>query len=390
MRGIRGAGPLVSLLLLAGAVTLPGAVRAGGGPASALSPSLRAHIDRIAEEALKNGPVPGVALTVVRGDQVLYQKAYGYADQENRLPMGTNSQVFLGSTGKGFTALAVMQLVEQGKVNLDAPVQSYLPFFGTNDPGGARITVRHLLSHTSGVTPGPNLDDRWPGPLEQDVRQASRGLRFVNDPGRVFDYQTLNFAAAGLIVEQVSGLPYREYVRRNLLAPLNMPLTGFAPNFPGPARTLVGYPEENGQLQRVVLTRTEGYSEGASPAGPTWVSTAEDLTNYLTMLLGGGTFRGRRVISAASLAEMQRPQVETDGPTERYGLGWLISTRFGRTSVYHPGSEGIGGSYLYLVPGQKLAIGVLYNGTSDNPATRGLARRVADTLLNRVPEPQAP
>src|SRR5688572_3349558 len=185
-----------------------------------------AAIDAYVEAQMKDIRLPGVALGIIRGDQIVYLKGYGVADPSGRA-VTPQTPFWLASLAKPVTALAVMQLVESGKVELDAPVQRYLPYFRLADEqAAAALTVRHLLNHTSGISRATG-DEKFPSQAsfdwtpEQRVRELSDNA--VTHPvGATFEYSNVNYAILGLIVETVSGQSFESYVQEHIFNPLEM------------------------------------------------------------------------------------------------------------------------------------------------------------------------
>ena len=169
--------------------------------------------------------IPGVALAVVKGDRIVYLKGYGSADSSGRA-VTPQTPFVIGSIAKPFTALAVLQLMEAGKLQLDAPVQRYLPWFQVADrQASAQITVRHLLNQTSGIPQGPTLVTlTWPNDddaIERHVRLLA-GAQLNGHPGSSFTYANGNYVTLGAIVQSVSGVSYEDYIRQQIFAPLEM------------------------------------------------------------------------------------------------------------------------------------------------------------------------
>ncbi len=228
-----GCGMAASMLCLAALARL-------GQPASALAapPGLAEPVERSAdgttydaidmylERELPRLKVPGAALAVVDGDRIVHTHGFGQADARGDAPL-PQTPFFIGSITKSFTALAVMQLVEAGAVDLDAPVQRYLPWFRVAAAqASARMTVRHLLNQTSGLpmstgwTPLADFDSR-PDASERQAR-ALATQRLNRPVGAAFEYSNMNYNLLGLIVEAVSGQRYADYVRTRILQPLDM------------------------------------------------------------------------------------------------------------------------------------------------------------------------
>ena len=178
-------------------------------------------IDAYIEGQMRRLKIPGVALAIVEGDRIVYRRGFGHARPGGEAPTPQTPFV-LGSTTKSFTALAVMQLVEAGKIELDAPVQRYLPWFRVADPqASAQMTVRHLLNQTSGLpmlagmSLLADLDDS-PGAAERQARALST-LKLTRPVGAAFEYSNLNYNLLGLIVEAASGESYADYIQRPYL-----------------------------------------------------------------------------------------------------------------------------------------------------------------------------
>lgn len=207
-------------LLLAGLFSFPVNTRASGGEIDIEA------IEAYVTDQVRVDRIPGLALGIVKGDQIVYLKGYGRADPSGR-PVTPQTPFLIGSVTKAFTALAVMQLVEAGKVELDAPVQRYLPWFRVADPqASAQITIRHLLNQTSGISQYATMATMtW---FDQDDLALERHVRFLENVelnrqvGQSYEYSNANYGVLGLIVQAVSGLSYEEYIRQSIFTPLDM------------------------------------------------------------------------------------------------------------------------------------------------------------------------
>ncbi|MCG3756880.1 serine hydrolase [Amycolatopsis sp. Poz14] len=273
------------------------------------------------------------------------------------------SPFLLGSLSKSFTATAVMQLVDAGKVGLDTPITAYLPWFrtaGSNDP----ITVRQLLNQTSGLpTEAGTVDLYEPETtLEQRVR-ALADVVPVSRPGTAFHYCNKNYATLGLLVEQVSGQSYADYLKAHVLAPLGMNRT--FTNLADARRA--GLIEGSSVLFGLNVPMETPDFPGALPDGYL-VSTAEDLSHYLTFQMTGA-YRGVGPLSAESLRLMHSAAVPTgddhaiDG-IDHYGSGWGTGTLHGQPVVQHDGDLTRYHANLGFLPNQQVGLVVL---TSRNP-----------------------
>ena len=321
--------------------------------------------------------VPGLSLAIVDGSQLTVLRGYGQADREQARPMTPQTPVAVGSTTKPLTATAIMQLVEAGAVELDAPVTRYLPWFTLDDPRSGEITVKQLLNHTSGIPASASLDGRQePDALERRVRSLE-WERLNGAPGSRFEYGNDGFNTAGLIVQVVSGMPYEQYIAEKLLTPLKMTRSTFEPGKATELGVAQGYLKRKGQLRPEKTRLTKAYN----PAGML-LTCAEDSGRFLAATLNGGTLDGARVLSEGSVSKMQAPTVRING-TLAYGLGWFLSKQEGLQAVVHPGEILTMGSMWVLAPEKKLGVAVLTN--LDNDAKDEIAEGVARQLIGLEP-----
>lgn len=224
IRRLKRLMPLVMLALLTLAVLLP-AVSAGA-MSTRNSPTDFAAIDRYIEQEMREQRIPGLALGIVQGDQIVHLQGFGMADPSGRAVTPQTPFLIFSST-KSFTALAIMQLVEAGRIELDAPVQRYLPWFRVADPdASAGITVRHLLNQTSGISTADGnaditRDDAADDALERRARTLQT-IRLSQPVGATFQYANANYDLLGLLVQTVSAQPYEDYIQQQIFAPLEM------------------------------------------------------------------------------------------------------------------------------------------------------------------------
>jgi CubicO group peptidase (beta-lactamase class C family) len=363
------------------------------GRISAASRSGVEHVDEDAVDAyirasMRAARIPGLALGVVRGDGVAYLKGYGIVGPDGR---GVTPQTpfILGSTSKSFTAMAVMQLVEAGKIDLDAPVTRYLPWFRTEDAAdSARITVRHLLHQTSGFRTyegrqGLWDDDQSSVALEKGIRELSTApLR--EPPGRRYEYSNENYNTLGLIVQAVSGISYEEYVRSAIFAPLRMNHSAAALSDPTVADVASGYR----YWFLWPVTFDAPYPRRLTPSG-FLISSAEDMAHYLVAQLNGGVYERHQLLSRSGIHALHTPA--SMGAPISYGMGWVIQSVPGSTRIWHDGDVSNFHSHLLLLPDQHLGIVVLMNvGASGNgTAINSFVDGIAATLLGRGPAASA-
>jgi CubicO group peptidase (beta-lactamase class C family) len=359
------------------------AVPARSAPASRLplAPAEQEQIDAYIQSRMRAGHIPGLALGVVRGDQVVYLKGYGVAGPDGR-SVTPQTPFILGSTSKSFTALAVMQLVEAGRIDLDAPVTTYLPWFRTADEvASARITVRHLLYQNSGLPvdagrEGMSEDDQSGTALENGIRQLD-GVRLNHPPGQAFEYANENYTLLGMIVQAVSGTTYEEYIQSAIFAPLDMRHSAASISEPAAKDLATGYR----YWFSWPVAFDAPYPRRLTPAG-FLISSAEDMSQYLIAQLNGGRYRESHVLSPEGTAALHAPGAQMD-PSSAYGMGWVIHNRAGGTAVEHNGDVSNFHSNMLLLPDQQIAIVVLtnVNGMNSTAAINIPIEGVAAILL---------
>ncbi|MEQ4300763.1 serine hydrolase domain-containing protein [Plantactinospora sp. B6F1] len=347
--------------VLAAVVAVPVAVAAGIGPtAGAPPPDDLSRVESYLRGYMSEVRTPGLAYAVVRGDRVVGQGAWGV--DGNGKPLTPRTPFVLGSVTKSFTALAVMQLVEAGRVELDAPVRRYVPWLRLADESiAARITVRQLLVQTTGLpqVAAMGLTDRYdnrPGALARAVRDLS-AVEPTAEPGTVHQYSDANYLVLGALVEEVTGDTYGGYLRRQVLDPLGM-VDSAATEAEAEA---VGVPPGHryyfGRPQRFAPPfDTSGVSYGFLAASLT------DMTHYAVAQLDDGRYAGRAVLSAQGIAQLHAGQVSTGGGG-RYAMGWRDGT-LGEPAeriVWHAGATANSFGHVVLAPGSDLAVVVLAN-----------------------------
>jgi CubicO group peptidase (beta-lactamase class C family) len=340
------------------------------------------RIDCYLQTSMQTAPEPGLSAVVVQGDQVLLSAGYGFADRATGRPMTAQTPVAIGSTTKGMTALAVMQLVEQGRVDLDTPLVQYLPDFRMADERAQHITLRQLLSMSSGMPSSNGLDgDQDPDGLEHNIpRLASVALH--RDPGTGFEYANDGLNLAGLLVQRLSGERYEDYVTDHLFAPLGMHRSTYDP-VQGAAMGLAqGYGHHRGAPVPLNMPLARGYN----PTGGA-LTTADDVGRYLRALLNGGTLDGARVLGPEPVKAMWTPQFRT-GEKTAVGLGWMLEDVDGEPGWTWTGDVGTSSSVFLVLPERSLGVAVIAN--SDAPASLNqLAQALVAIALGGEP-PVAP
>ncbi len=327
-------------------------------------------IDAYIRAQMRSLEIPGVALAVVQGDQI-YTQGYGSAGADGR-EMTPQTPFLIASISKPVTALGVMQLVEAGKINLDEPVTTYLPWFQVKDQDlSQQITVRHLLNQTSGLSERDGYlrnikNDHSTGALEQSIRSLS-SQNLNHPPGDTFEYSNTNFDMLGLLIQSVSGQPYEAYVLTHIFEPLGMRnsyayldearSSGLASGY----TSFFGFP--------LVIDPILPYSRITKPSAGLF-SSAEDLAHFMQAHLNQGEYQGNSVLSPAALDTLFTPGPEL-GEKVYYSLGWVqfpfpdaapaFENDTAPTAISHSG-DWIGyKSIMLLLPEKDLGIVVLMN-----------------------------
>jgi CubicO group peptidase (beta-lactamase class C family) len=388
-RGAARARPVAGVLAAA-AVLLPGAAQASAAEAPRVE-----GVEQVLDEGADRAGAPGAAYAVVHAGG---EFAGGTGSTSDGDAVTAQTPFVIGSTTKSFTALAVMQLVEEGRVELDAPVRRYVPELQlAEDAAADDITVRHVLQQSSGIPEaagGPVLGSAREGSALEAVDEL-RNETLHSPPGSRWEYANANYVLAGLVVERASGLPYADYVEERIFAPLDMLRSTAGAD---EARELgvtaghqlvFGVPVASGPMLR----------SGIQAAGYL-VSTAEDLGRYLRMYLDGGVAEdGTRIVSAESLRVMTEPGPEAhlgpwgDGAEVRYAMGWFVGGPFDEPALLHAGNTPDSSAMLTLLPERGEAVATLMNLSSELPvpgnpsATDRLSRNVVEAALGEPVEP---
>jgi CubicO group peptidase (beta-lactamase class C family) len=339
-------------------------------------------IPALLHEKCERYRVPGASLAVLRGDES-FETATGVVNLKSGVEATPDAVFQIGSITKLFTATLVMQLVDEGRVELDAPLRDVLPELELGDGDAARqVTVRHLLTHTSGID-GDFFQDTGRGDdcVERYVLACS-GLGQLHVPGTHFSYCNSGFVLAGRVVEKLRGMTWDAALRRYLLDPIGAESMVTLPEDTLFYRAALGHlMDPDGEGPRVPPTAYLPRSNG--PAGATPYAAARDLLAFARMHLRGGVGPdGERVLSEASVRSMQEWQ--TDVPQSRmadgWGLGWMLFDWSGQRVIGHDGGTIGQNSYFRMIPDQGVAVALLTNG--GNPAA--LHRSVFGAVLGEL------
>ena len=341
-------------------------------------------IDDYIKTEMKRLGIPGMALGIVHGNDIVHLQGYGVADSSGRA-ITPQTPFQIGSVTKSFTALAVMQLAEAGKLNLDAPVQTYLPWFKLADrEASAQITVRHLLNQTSGISEKDgNRFWNSDANAEEAVRQMNT-IQLSHPIGTKFEYCNLNFVVLGVIVEKVSGQSYDDYVTEHILTTLDMRNSYTSHTDSEAHGSSDGHYYILGRAYR-----RDGAFPPAYQASGYLASSAEDMTHYIIAQLNEGKYERAFILSPQGIAELHNPAAPMKMPGYYYAMGWAVSPFDGNNSISHSGDHGNFHSAVIMQPERRHGIVLLANASGFEQVLQvdGIARGVMNLLNDKEPAP---
>ncbi|UCG86191.1 MAG: serine hydrolase [Gemmatimonadota bacterium] len=337
-------------------------------------------LDSYIEAVMERLEIPGLTLAVTRGEEVVYTGAFGVRSLESGEPMRAEYLFHMASVSKPFVATAVLQLAEQGRIDLDEPVVTYLPYFELADERYREITVRQMLNHTSGM---PDVDDyEWDKP-EYDDGAAERYVRSLIDeqmiaaPGELWRYSNMAFDVMGDVIAKVSGRPFEIYVKENILNPLGMSESNFL------------YAETSEELRTTghvwrlepVVSDVYPYNRRHAPSS-TLNSSVLEMTNWAFANLNRGELNGERILTEESYETLWTASAQVD-EDRHVGLSWFLGSHRGIETVGHSGGDRGYSSQFTLLPAE--GIGVIVASNYDRAPTWTIRDGVLDILLGYEP-----
>lgn len=361
---------ILTILLFASALT----------PAAPRKPDQFEPIRVLIRQKLMQQGVPSISVAVARGDHILWEESFGWADRENHIPASPDTMYTLGSLAKPMTATAIMMLRERGLLNLDRPINDYL--------GDAKIvarvgkasdaTVRRVAQHTAGL-PGyyetfyPDEPDK-PPPMDEVIRRYGN---LVFPPGERFHYSNLDYGILGYVISRVSGKSYQDFMRGEVFLPLGM------------NRSCVlhctGLKRYRAVRYFLDGSRLPDYTT-SHPAAADIYSSVHDLIRFGMFHLKARLADQKRLLPDEAIDEMQQKTLSMGGSTS-YGLGWVVSIDAkGRRRVSHGGAGAGVDTQLTLVPDEKLAVAVLVNTNIDGHISGEIADAILNLLLGDKPD----
>ena len=350
-------------------------------------------------DLMQKTKIPGFSLAVIKNKEVIYSKGFGNRNIAKNLPATTDTLFGIGSCTKIFTCIAIMQLAEQGKLSIEDPVNKYLPFkIGLE---GDPIKIRHLMSHSSGI---PNLgvasvlisrhapyEEKWvPFASKDDFYIFLNGAQeeVVDEPGKRYFYFNGGFTLLGEIIETVSSLKFESYVTEFILKPLQMNRSTFLEeDFNREEDKMTAYTVENNKPEE----KKHPFDQFIHAAGGL-LSSVNEFTSFLKMLLNKGEFNNNQILKPESLEKMFTIQIETPFylfGRSGYGFGLAISEDFlGYKLISHGGSTGMSSAHFAIIP--ELNLGVVSAGNVGDSNGILISQTVLSMLLDKIPEEVIP
>ena len=328
--------------------------------------------------------LPGVVVGVVSDQELVWAEGFGFANVDANRPMALDTRFRMASHSKLFTATAIMQLREQGRLRLDDPVSEYLPWFRVQsaEPDDSPITIEHLLTHSSGLPreAGSHWSD-WEFPTQEELRELIPKRQAPFSPETRWKYSNLAYTIAGMIVEAVSGEMWAEYLQNNIFDPLGMSAssvdrdvrslaTGYSRRMPDGSRQVIPFVDARGMAAATGLT-----------------STVEDMAKFVSAQFRKGPRGGNRILSTASLREMHRVRMLESNWTQGQGIGFAVRRVDDKLYVGHGGGYPGHTTNTLIQLDSKVGVIVLTNTNDSNPAD--IARQLMGTVGEAVAEATA-
>lgn len=339
------------------------------------------RIEAALEARRKELNIPGMSLVIVKDDQVIYMKGLGVKDFERGIPVTADTLFPIGSSSKAFTAMAAVMSQDEGKLSLDDSPKKFLPYFRLQDPeADSKIVMRDLLSHRSGLN---RTDLVWiSGKLSrEEVIRVAGQAKPTAKLGEKFLYQNVMYTAAGEAVARAQKTTWDEVIKQRIFKPLGM--TASVTNVPDMQRAK-DYSFGYDYTPATKTTRRLPFIDfpAVAPAGSI-NSSARDMAQWVRLMLGGGVFAGKRLVSEAGMAELVKPHIAI-APKINYGLGWFLREWKGKRVVEHGGNISGFNALVALMPEERLGFALLTNVTS-SPIGQAAMETIWSNLAGAAP-----
>jgi CubicO group peptidase (beta-lactamase class C family) len=366
-----------------GGQTFPFFLESSADPSIAVKEALQGF-DKIIDEALKTFNVPGMALAIVKEDQVVFAKGFGYRDLENKLPVTPDTLMAIGSSTKAFTTYAMGILVDQGKLEWDTPVRNFIPWFRLQDTFmSERITPRDMVTHRSGL---PRHDLVWYNNFTSSREDLVKSLAYLQpsaDLRERFQYNNLMFLTSGYLIETLTGKKWEDSIRALVFEPLSMKRSNFSiEDSQKDSDFALPYRENDGKIEKIPFRNITT----VGPAGAI-NSCVNEMSHWLMVHLNQGKFQGEQLINPSTLQDMHLAHMPTGATPTRpeispadYGLGWFVDNYRGHRRFHHGGNIDGFSALVSMLPYDGLGFVALtnMNGTA---LPELIIRHAADRIL---------
>ncbi len=339
--------------------------------------------------------IPGISVGIVYDQSLIYAKGFGYSDREHRIKASPQTIYRIASITKTFTATGLMQLRDQGKLNLNDPITRYLPWFNIHNPfpDSSQITIWHLLTHTSGL-PSEAAFPYWTDhifPTQEQIIKTVQNQSLICPTGTQYKYSNLGLTLAGMILEVVSHQSYEQYIQQHILQPLGMIHSSVNLSEKDKKQLAVGYSHRLGEGKRLIMPFTD--SKGLTPAANI-SSTVEDLAIYASLQFRNEPWGERQILQGSTLKEMHRIQWIKPNWSGGRCLGFETWPVDGQTVVGHGGWVAGYRTRLAFIPENKIAVIVMTNSDDGEPEflANQIIRQMTPPILSatQVPSPSIP
>ena len=335
-------------------------------------------VDELVLEAMQAPEAVGLSVAVALGDEMVLAEGYGLAEVEHGVEADAETTFRIGSVTKQFTSAAIMRLYEERELELDEDMRTYLPDYPSQ---GRVVTLRHLLTHTSGIPSYTGLGEVFWGDVAKEVPHSEMlalwvDLPFEFEPGTRYSYNNSGYYLLGMVVEAVAGKSYADYVQGEFFGPLGLARTLYDSNEEIIANRAQGYRYEGGRIRN-----DPAMAMGRPGAAGALLSSARELVSWQLALVGG------RVVEPASYEEMTLPFMLEDTSETAYGLGLGLEEKADRPCVSHAGGIFGFNSFLAYFPGSELSVAVISN--CEQFDAEAVATKIVRAVLEGAPAPAA-
>ena len=335
-------------------------------------------LERFIAREVVDKDLPALSVALVDDQTIIWAKGFGFANPNDKTPATAETVYRVGSVSKLFTDIGIMQLVERGVLDLDAPVSRYLPDFKPANHSGKSITLRQLMAHRSGLVREPPIGHYF-DPTNPSLAQTVRSLNateLVYPPETRIKYSNAAIATVGYILEHTQKEPFATYLKHAVLDPLGLKKSSFE-----------AVPELTKDLAKGYMWTYPGrvfeaptFPLGTAPAGSMY-STVTDLARFMSMLFAGGQGPGGPVLKRATLEQMYTPQFAKPGEKTGFGIGFLLSERAGCRCIGHSGAIYGFATELAALPDEKLGVAIVASKDFANAVTQHIADVALDQML---------